>query len=113
MQEFYHNPRCSKSRQALALLEEKGVQPKIRKYLEEVPSKEEFKLLLEKLNVEPSSLLRKGEAIYKEQYKNLKLNEAEWLEVMLQHPKLIERPIFINGNKAVVGRPPENVLDIL
>ena len=111
--EYYHNPRCSKSREGLQLLQEKGIEPTIIKYLEEIPSAKEFKLLLAKLNLKPEQIVRKGEAYYKEKLKGMQLTDDEWIEIMLENPKLIERPIFVNGNKAIVGRPPENVLDIL
>lgn len=111
--EIYHNPRCSKSRQTLQLLQENGVEPTVVEYLKHVPTKAEFEKILAKLNMEPEQLLRKGEALYKEQYKNLKLNRDEWIQVMLENPKLIERPIVIRGNKAVLGRPPENALELI
>lgn len=111
--ELIHNPRCSKSRQALALLEEKNINPEIRLYLNDSLSKYELKAILKKLNVEASSILRKGEKDFKENFKGEDLSEEEWIDAMIKYPKLIERPILINGEKAVIGRPPENVLDIL
>lgn len=111
--EFYHNPRCSKSRQALEMLAEKGIEPSIVKYLDDVPTEAEFKKVLAKLNLKPTDILRKGEKYFKENLKGLDMTDEEWIKIMLENPKLIERPIFVNGNKAVVGRPPENVLDIL
>lgn len=113
MYTIYHNPRCKKSREALQILEDKGVDFNIVKYLDETPGKEEFKKTLSKLNMKPQELLRKNEAIFKEKYKGLDMNEDEWIQVMLENPKLIERPIVIKGNKAVVGRPPENVKELL
>ena len=110
---IYHNPRCTKSRQTLALLQEKGHSPEIVLYLETPPSKKDLKALLKKLDLKASQLVRKGEAIYKEAYKGKELSEAEWLDALIEHPKLIERPIVLNGNKATIGRPPELVLDIL
>lgn len=103
---IYHNPRCSKSREALALLEEKNADIEIIKYLDNIPTEKEFEMLLAKLNIKPFELVRKTEKIYKEQYKNLNLNDREWIKVMLENPKLIERPIVVKGNKAIVGRPP-------
>ncbi len=111
--EIYHNPRCSKSREALKLLQDNGVEPQVIEYLKEVPSKAEFEKLLAKLNLEPEQLLRKGEKIFKEQFKSLSLNRDEWIKVMLENPKLIERPIIVKGNKAIVGRPPERVLELV
>lgn len=111
--ELYHNPRCSKSRQALALLEEKGISPEIRLYLSDVPSKKELTTILNKLDIPAEKLIRKGEKVYKEQFKGEKLSQGEWINAMVEHPKLIERPILINGDKAMIGRPPENVLEIV
>lgn len=110
---IYHNNRCSKSRCALSILEEQGVAPEVRKYLDNPPTLEELKVLLKKLDMKAVDLIRKGEAIFKENYKGKDLSEQEWMEVMVKHPRLIERPIVIKGDKAVVGRPPELVEDFL
>ncbi|MDQ3191664.1 MAG: arsenate reductase (glutaredoxin) [Bacteroidota bacterium] len=110
---IYHNPRCSKSRQALSLLKEKGFEPVVIEYLKEIPTAKEFKTLLAKLNMKPEQLLRKGEKEYKEKLKNLNLSDEEWIHIMLENPVLIERPIVVKGNKGVVGRPIENVLELL
>lgn len=111
---IYHNPRCSKSRQTLALLNEKGIEPEIVLYLDTVPNKEELAEVLQKLGISARDLLRKGEAIYKElQLSNDNLSEEQLIDAMINHPKLIERPIVVNGDKAILGRPPENVLDII
>ncbi|OAB78939.1 arsenate reductase (glutaredoxin) [Cochleicola gelatinilyticus] len=110
---IYHNPRCSKSRQTLQLLEEKGETIEIVKYLETTPSKTELKNILELLDMTPIELVRKGEAIWKEEFKGKSFSDDELIEIMLENPKLIERPIVIKGTKAVIGRPPEKVLDIL
>lgn len=110
---IYHNPRCSKSRSALQLLEEKGADVEIVKYLENTPSKLELKDLLQKLGVKAEEIVRKGEKDFKDNFKGKELSDDEWINAFIEYPKLIERPIFVNGNKAVVGRPPENVLDIL
>lgn len=109
---IYHNPRCRKSREALQILEEKGVDFDIVKYLEDTPTEAELEKILVKLNLKPQDILRKGEKIYKEQFKNLNLNDHEWIKVMVENPKLIERPIVIKGNTGVVGRPPENVKEL-
>ncbi len=115
MQEItiYHNNRCSKSRGALSLLEEAGVEPQVRYYQKEVPSVDELRELLEKLNMKAADLVRKSETIYKENYKGKSFSEEEWLEILSTHPKLIQRPIVIKGDKAVVARPPEKVKEIL
>lgn len=106
---IYHNPRCSKSRQTLAILQENGVEPEIILYLTDTPSREELQSLLKKLDMKAEQIIRKGEAIYKEKYKGKNLTEEEWIDAMVEHPKLIERPIVVNGDAAVLGRPPENV----
>lgn len=110
---IYHNPRCRKSREALAILEDKGQKPEIVLYLKTPPSREELREALQMLDMKAADLVRKGEKIYKDHYKGRQLAEEEWLDALVQHPKLIERPIVIAGGKAVVGRPPEKVLDLL
>lgn len=110
---IYHNPRCSKSRETLALIREKGVEPEIREYLKEIPSKDELKLVLAKLDLNIKDILRKGEKVYKDKFKGMNFTDEEWITIVLENPKLIERPIVIKGNKAVLGRPPENVLELL
>lgn len=111
--QIYHNNRCSKSRQGLAIIEEAGKEVEIIKYLDNPPSKKEMKELLAKLNIPAKDLVRKGEAIFKERYKGLDLKEDEWIQAMIENPKLIERPIVVNGYKAVVGRPPEKIKEII
>lgn len=114
MVSIYHNPRCSKSRQTLALLEERGIDPDIVLYLETPPSAEKLTDILKKLDISPRQLLRKGEAAYKENnLSDTSLTDQQLIDAMVSHPKLIERPIVINGDKAALGRPPEQVLDIL
>lgn len=111
---LYHNPRCSKSRGALELLEARGLQPQIVRYLEAPPSAGELKSLLGKLGITARELLRSGEDEYKALgLADTGLSEAQLIEAMVRHPKLIERPILIAGDKAVVGRPPEKVLELL
>jgi len=110
---IYHNPRCSKSRQTLALIEEKGTDVEIVEYLNDVPTKEELKKILSQLGIPVEKLLRKGEAEFKENFKGKILSDDEWIDAMIEYPKLIERPIVVSGNKAVLGRPPENVLELL
>ncbi|MFV9653835.1 arsenate reductase (glutaredoxin) [Pseudomonas sp. NY15367] len=111
---LYHNPRCSKSRGALELLEARGVQPNVVRYLETPPSASELKSLLGKLGIPARDLLRSGEDEYKTLgLSDTSLSEAQLIDAMVKHPKLIERPILIAGDKAVVGRPPEKVLELL
>lgn len=113
MMKIYHNPRCTKSRQSLAVLENSGHEFEIVKYLETLPTKEELKDLLQLLNFSADQLVRKKEAIWKELYKDKKMSEDDILNAMISHPKLIERPIVIKGNKAVIGRPTERVIELL
>ena len=111
---IYHNPRCSKSRQTLALLEEHGVTPDVVLYLENPLSPQTLTALLGKLGISARDLLRKGEDDYKDNnLKDPSLGEAELIAAMHQYPKLIERPIVESGERAVLGRPPENVLDLI
>lgn len=114
MPTLYHNPRCSKSREALALLQAQGCEPKIVLYLDTPPNAKQLKTLLAQLGISARQLLRKTEDAYKElNLADEKLSEAALIKAMVANPKLIERPIFINGDSAVVGRPPETVLQIL
>lgn len=112
---IYHNPRCSKSRQTLQILEKQGVKPEIIEYLKTPPSENELKAILKALEMSPRDLMRKGEAEYKEN--NLadeSLSDAQLITAMLKYPKLIERPIVVTSdNKYALGRPPESVLDII
>jgi arsenate reductase (glutaredoxin) len=113
MIKIYHNNRCSKSRQALELLNGAGQEVEVVKYLEQAPTEEELKGLLQKLNMQPEQLLRKGEKLYKEAFAGKSYSDEEWIKIMAENPVLIERPIAIRGNKAVIGRPPEQVLTLL
>jgi arsenate reductase (glutaredoxin) len=111
---IYHNPRCSKSRQTLALLEEKGVRPKIVEYLKTPPSAAELKRILKKLGLAGRDIVRKGEPAYAELgLKGKDLDEDALIALMVENPILIERPIVVAGDKAAIGRPPEAVLEIL
>ena len=111
---FYHNPRCSKSRAALELLSARSLEPQIVRYLETPPTASELSDLLGKLNLSPRQLLRSGEDEYKQlNLANPELSAVELIAAMAAHPKLIERPILVAGDKAVVGRPPERVLELL
>ncbi len=108
-----HNPRCAKSRQTLALLKENNIQPEIVEYLKNVPTQAELSDIIQKLNISPYQLLRRTESDFKENFKGKELSGSEWISAMVKYPKLIERPIFINGEKARLGRPPEKVLEII
>ena len=111
---IYHNPRCSKSRHALELLKDNGINPKVVLYLQTPPSEKELVLILKKLNLEAKDLLRKGEAEFKElKLSDSSKSEEDLIKAMINFPKLMERPIIINRDKAVIGRPPENVLEII
>ncbi|VXC67493.1 putative oxidoreductase [Pseudomonas sp. 8Z] len=111
---LYHNPRCSKSRGALELLEARGLQPTVVRYLETPPSANELRELLGKLGISARQLLRSGEDDYKALgLADTSLSEAQLIDAMTSHPKLIERPILVAGNKAVIGRPPEMILELL
>ena len=111
---IYHNPRCSKSRQTLEILNQKDVNTEVVLYLENPPSIEEVTSILQKLGLDPRDVIRKGEEEYKLlNLKDQSLTENELITFMSENPKLIERPIVIKGNKAVIGRPPENVLSII
>jgi arsenate reductase len=111
---LYHNPRCSKSRTALELLEQRGATPVVVRYLETPPSAAELKALLAKLGIGARQLLRSGEDDFKTLgLDNPALTDAQLIEAMATHPKLIERPILVAGDVAVIGRPPEKVLELL
>ena len=110
---IWHNPRCSKSRRTLALLEGHGITPSVRLYLEEVPSADELADVISKLGISPWALLRRGEKVFKELGLSQQEDDEGIIEAMAQHPILIERPIVIHADAAVLGRPPENVLGLI
>jgi arsenate reductase len=110
---IWHNNRCSKSRNAVCLLEDKNVQAEVFEYLKTPPTAQQIKDVLTKLGVEPEALVRKGEEIYKAEYKGKALTYDQWIEAFVKHPVLIERPIIIKGDKAVIGRPIENIDTLL
>jgi arsenate reductase len=111
---LYHNPRCSKSREALSLLRTQGIEPEVILYLETPLTAKALKTLLSQLGISARDLLRKGEDLYKELgLADTALSEAALIKAMVEHPKLIERPIAVKGDKAIIGRPPENVLQLL
>lgn len=108
-----HNPRCRKSREGLAVLEDSGMDFKIRKYLDDKLNEDELKAIIFKLDIHPKDLIRKTEAVWKESYKGKSMSDDELITAMVEHPKLIERPIVIHNNKAVVGRPSNLILSII
>lgn len=113
MTTIYHNPRCSKSREALKLLEKKGETVQIVEYLKNPPSEQELRQIIELLGIKPAQLLRTQEAEWKENFRDKDLSDDQIIEAMITYPKLMERPIAIKGTHAVIGRPPTKVLDIL
>ncbi len=110
---IYHNPRCGTSRKTLSLITDAGIEPEIILYMKNPLSVEELGETIEKLGISPEALVRKKESIYKEEFKDKTLTDKAWIQAMIDHPKLMERPIVIKGNKAILGRPPENVEELL
>jgi len=110
---IYHNPRCTKSRQALQLLQEKGIEPEVIEYLKEPLTEDELLEVIDKLDITPEELVRKNEADWKENFKGKDLDDNEIVFAMIEYPKLMERPIIVNGDKAVVARPTEKLLEVL
>lgn len=108
-----HNPRCSKSREALLLLENYGKEFEIIKYLESQITEDQLKQIVSLLHIKPIDLVRKNETIWKSEFKNIRLSDDDIIKTMIKHPQLIERPIVINGKKAAIGRPAQNILNIL
>jgi len=110
---IYHNPRCSKSRKTLNIIKESGHDVEIIEYLKTPPTAEELEDVLQKLNLPIEYLIRTGEEIYKTEYKGKELTDAEWIEALVEHPNMLERPIVVNNDQAILGRPPENVQKLL
>ncbi|HWQ39989.1 MAG TPA: arsenate reductase (glutaredoxin) [Burkholderiales bacterium] len=110
---IFHNPRCGKSRGALALLRDRGIEPEIIEYLQTPPTKAELKSVLNKLGLKPEQIVRKGEDVYKRKYAGKQLSDEQWLDALVRDPILIERPIVVKGDKAVLARPPERVIELL
>lgn len=110
---LFYNPRCSKCREAYDILNGQGCEVEIIEYLKDIPTEKELKNVLKKLGLKPQYLLRKKEPLFAEKYKDKKLTDAQWIKVMCQNPVLIERPVAIYGDKAVIGRPAERVVEIL
>ena len=113
MTKIYHNPRCRKSRETLQILRDEGIEPQIIEYLINPPTVEELRELLNKMEITPVEIIRKGEEIYKSDFKGKEFTEEEWVGILVKNPKLIERPIVLHNGKAVLGRPPEKVRTIL
>ena len=110
---IYHNPRCSKSRNTLSIIQEMGNEVEIIEYLNSPPTAKELEVILEMLNIQPIELIRKNEIIWREYYRGKQMRDDEIINAMRENPKLIERPIVIKNGKAIIGRPPEKVLNLL
>ena len=110
---IYHNPRCSKSRQTLNIIKESGQDVDIIEYLKTPPTAEELEDVLQKLNLPIEYLIRTGDEIYKTEYKGKDLTDAEWIDALVEHPNMLERPIVVKDDQAILGRPPENVKKLL
>ncbi len=110
---IYHNGECSKSKGALELLQEKGIEHEVRYYLIDPLTEEELKDLLKKLRMPAADLVRKSEPVYMEQYEGKDLGEEQWINIMVMHPVLMERPVVVNGDRAVIARPAEKVFEVL
>ncbi len=110
---IYHNPRCSKSRTTLALLQDRGIEPQVVLYLETSPDAAEIRSLLQKLGLSAAQLVRRGEEAYKAESLGVDSSDEQLIAAMAAHPKLIERPIVVHGDRAVLGRPPENALELI
>ena len=113
MIKIYHNNRCSKSRAGLKHLQEKGAEFEIIEYLKKPLTANELAEILEKLDKKPQEIIRKHEALFKQEYKDKTYTDAEWIDILVANPRLIQRPIVVAGNKAVLGIPPENIDDII
>lgn len=110
---IYHNPRCRKSRETLQLIEEEGKEYEIVEYLKNPPTKDELRRIVEMLGIPAEKLVRKNEDLYKQNYKGKDISDEDWLVILAENPRLIERPIVIKDENAVIGRPPENVKELL
>ncbi|TWT68757.1 arsenate reductase (glutaredoxin) [Crateriforma conspicua] len=114
MTEIYHNPRCTKSREALKLLQSRGLDVRVIKYLEEPPSEKQLRQIVKLLGIRPELLVRKGEKLFKELgLADQTLTDKQWIAILAEHPRLIERPIVVHDGKAAIGRPIEQVVEIL
>jgi arsenate reductase (glutaredoxin) len=108
-----YNNKCSKSRCALKILQDHNIEIEIVDYIKNTPARKEIKLILAKLGLKPSEIIRKGELLFKEKFSKFNFTEDEWLDILIENPSLIERPIVINGNKATIGRDTEKVYDLI
>ncbi|MGJ1196924.1 arsenate reductase (glutaredoxin) [Sphingobacterium spiritivorum] len=113
MIKIYHNNVCSKSRAALDLLKAYTTELEVQEYITDTPNKEELTLLLNMLQLKPIELIRRNEAVFEEKFKDALYTDEEWIDIMLQYPVLIERPIVVRNGKAVIGRPTERIIDLL
>ena len=110
---IYHNPRCGKSRKTLELIRNAGKEPEIIAYLKTPPSADQLKTILRQLKFSVHDIIRKNETLYKEQFRGKNFSDDEWINILASNPILIERPIVVEGEKAILGRPPENVQELL
>jgi arsenate reductase len=110
---IYHNPACTRSRETLALIRERGHEPQIVEYLKTPPSEAELTAIVRKLGIKPLALVRTGEQVFKDKYKSKTLSDKEWIKAMVANPILIQRPIVVRGEAAAIGRPPEDVERLL
>lgn len=110
---IYHNPQCSKSNAALELIQQCGITPEVVEYLHTVPTKEELINILDLLQIKPLELIRTRELLFQEKFEGNSYTDEQWMDIMLQYPELIERPIVVHGDKAVIGRPVERVIELL
>lgn len=110
---IYHNPRCSKSRQTLALINQSGIEPRVIEYLKNPPTPADLEKILAKLDINVKDLIRTNEMVYKERFKGREFTDREWMIILSENPQLIERPIVLKGHRGVIGRPPENVAKLL
>jgi arsenate reductase (glutaredoxin) len=113
MIKIYHNPRCSKSRETLVLLKEGKEKLEIVEYLKTPPTESELKKIISKLDISAEDLVRKGDELYKQKYKDKKISNDQWIKILSENPSLIERPIVVKGDQAVIGRPPSNIAKLL
>ncbi len=111
--QILHNPRCKKSREALELLKSRGFDPEIIYYLKTTPDREFIREVVKKMNIPALEWVRKKETIYKTEYKDRSMSDKDWIDALAKHPELMERPVIINGEKAVIGRPTEKILEII
>ncbi|MCC7437380.1 MAG: arsenate reductase (glutaredoxin) [Armatimonadetes bacterium] len=110
---IYHNPQCSKSNAVLSLVQQSGAEPQVVNYMDDIPTKEELVALLAMLKLRPIELVRTSEPLFRQKFAGFTFSDEQWVDIMLQHPELIERPIVVKDGKAVIARPIERVLELL